>query len=199
MDRGGPQVVGPAMTSRKDAPCRPTPHQALRAATAGAHEALDRRFGAFDLGDREDYGRFLLAHAAAIEPVEQALDRAGMGGLIDDWTERRRSALIAADLAQLGLPLPPPLPFAPLKDDGAAWGAAYVVEGSRLGGSLLAGRVADDLPRAYLATPLPKGAWRKLLAKMDRALYPQAMREPAIAAALRVFALFDRAASLAAA
>ena len=44
-----------------------TAHQTLRAATGAAHERLDGRFGAFDLSQPQDYGRFLQAHAAALQ------------------------------------------------------------------------------------------------------------------------------------
>ncbi len=172
----------------------PTAHQLLRAATGIAHERLDARFGVFDLADTRDYGRFLQAHAAALMPVEAALDTAGMAALLDDWPARRRAALIAADLAALGLAMPAPVPVAPLANMAAAWGAAYVVEGSRLGGAMLARRVADDAPRAYLATPLPKGAWRLFLGRLDAALDADAARATAIRGALATFAVFEAAA-----
>ena len=168
-----------------------TAHQMLRAGTAGVHERLDQLFGGFDLADADGYGRFLTGHAAALFAVERALDVAGMAALLDDWPDRRRSGLIAADLAALGLPAPAPAPLAPLDDAGAAWGAAYVVEGSRLGGALLARQVADGLPKAYLATPLPKGAWRKFLVMLDEALYGHVMRASALSAALAVFTTFE--------
>jgi heme oxygenase len=168
--------------------------QSLRAGTAEAHETLDARFGGFDLAHRDDYARFLLAHAAALPPVERALDEVGMADLLDDWPMRRRAGLIADDLAAMGVALPPPLPAPSLTDPAAAWGAAYVVEGSRLGGAMLARRVDDGLPRAYLATPLPAGAWRKFLASMEVALYSESMRASATGSALDIFALFARAA-----
>src|SRR5690348_14674131 len=50
----------------------------LRAATAEAHAALDRCLQAFDLTTRAGYGRFLAANAAALLPLERALEDAGV-------------------------------------------------------------------------------------------------------------------------
>lgn len=147
--------------------------------------------GGFDLAERGSYGQFLQAHAAAVSAVEAALDAAGMAALLDDWPERRRAAELAADLAALGLAAPLPLAFPAPAGPAATWGAAYVVEGSRLGGKLLARSVATGLPTAYLAAPQPPGAWRTFLAKLDDALHPEAMHAPAIRSALDVFALFE--------
>ena len=170
---------------------RPTARQALRSGTAVAHERLDALFGGFDLAERDGYAAFLAAHAGALAGVEAALDAAGMDRLIDDWPTRRRADLIRADLAALGHDMPAPQPVAPIAGAAEAWGAAYVLEGSRLGGAMLARGVGGNLPKTYLATPLAPGAWRKLLAMLDEALYPDAMRAPAIRSALAVFALFE--------
>lgn len=166
----------------------------LRAGTAEAHERLDARFGRFDLADADDYARFLTAHASALPAVERALDAGGMAALLDDWPARRRAGLIAADLAALGRPVPPPLPAPVPADPAALWGAAYVVEGSRLGGAMLARRVGAGLPTGYLATPLPAGAWRKFLAALENALYSDSMRASATRSALATFAIFSHAA-----
>jgi len=169
---------------------------ALRAATAEDHARLDGLFERFDLGDRDGYGRFLAAHAAAVPPIEQALDTAGMARLLPDWTSRRRSAAVRADLAALGLAVPPPLAAPLLADDAACWGTAYVIEGSRLGGALLARSVGNGLPRAYLAAPQPKGAWRDFLTRLEVALDSEGRLADATAAARATFAIFEAAGRL---
>jgi heme oxygenase len=163
---------------------------AIRAGTAEDHERLDHLFEAFDLGDRASYGRFLTAHARALPPVEAALDAADAGRWIPGWADRRRTASIFADLAALGLAPPPPADFPPLADDAECWGAAYVVEGSRLGGTLLARRVVAGLPRSYLAATQVKGAWAAFVAAMDAALGSAERTGRAIDAARRTFNLF---------
>lgn len=172
---------------------RSAAHAALRSGTAPDHERLDGLFERFDLTDPAGYRAFLTAHAAALPAVEQALDAAGFDALLSDWPERRRGAAIAADLAAIDTPLPPPLPFAAIGTPAAAWGAAYVVEGSRLGGKMLSQRVAEGLPKAYLATPQPAGAWRKFLEKLDNALQTPQEIAAATASARAVFALFEQA------
>lgn len=49
-------------------------HRVLREGTRAEHERLDALMTGFNLGDRNSYTRFLLAHAEALLPVETALD-----------------------------------------------------------------------------------------------------------------------------
>lgn len=165
-------------------------HQALRAATRAAHDAVDRRFAGLSLDRPADYGRFLLAHAAAFLPAEQALTDAGAGSLIDDWDQLRRSPALHADLDALGLRPPPPAEPPAYADEAAVLGGAYVIEGSRLGGALLRRQVAPGLPRAFLDSVQPPARWRRLLALLDRALADRAAIARATEAALGTFALF---------
>ena len=146
----------------------PDVRAALRHGTALDHERLDALFGGFRLGDPADYRAFLTAHAMALPAIEQALDTAGFADQLDDWPRRRRSDAVVADLAALGAPVPTPFAAPLLATPAAQWGAAYVVEGSRLGGALLARSVPEDLPRSYLGTPQAPGAWRMFLDSLDK-------------------------------
>jgi len=163
--------------------------QQLRAATAPDHAAVDARFGGFRLGDAAEYGRFLLAHARALPAVERAL--AGAGEALPAW--RARTGALAGDLAALGLALLTPLRFA--VGGAARWGALYVIEGSRLGGTLLAREVPAALPRDYLAARHEAGEWRRLLAAIEAraGLADDTWRAAAIAGARDTFALYGRA------
>lgn len=166
-------------------------HADLRAATATEHEAVDAAFAGYDLADPASYGAFLTAHARALPAIERAL--AGVAGLPP---LRPRALLLAADLAALRLPLPEPLPFAAPADPARAFGMAYVIEGSRLGGGMLARRVPPALPRAYLAATHDPGEWRAFGQALDAA----AANDPAwlaraTAAAIDVFALYRQAAA----
>jgi len=166
---------------------------ALRRGTASDHERLDSLFGGFRLDDPIQYRAFLTAHAMALPAVEQALDEAGFAAQLDDWPQRRRGDAIAADLTALGAPVPARLVAPRLDTVAAQWGAAYVIEGSRLGGALLARGVPDDLPRSYLATPQAPGAWRKFLECLDKHLrLPQDITQ-ATETARAVFGLFEQA------
>jgi heme oxygenase (biliverdin-IX-beta and delta-forming) len=166
---------------------------ALRSATAPDHERLDALFGQFRLDDPTDYRAFLTAHAMALPAIEHALDTAGFAALLDDWPARKRGPAIAADLATLGQPAPALLAAPPLDTPAAQWGAAYVVEGSRLGGALLARGVAETSPTSYLGTPQAPGAWRNFLARLDEQLRSPDEIAAAIEAARGTFALFEQA------
>jgi heme oxygenase (biliverdin-IX-beta and delta-forming) len=184
------------MRAGLDAPAEPNhvgdmavPHLALRAATAADHERVDAAFGRFALSDQAGYVRFLEAHARALPAVEAALAGTRPAVLL-----RPRAPLIAADLAALGAAAPTPLPLDLPADKGAAWGMAYVIEGSRLGGRLLAKSVPADLPSTYLADVHRPGEWRAFLAALDEALADADALAAAIPAARRTFALYRDAA-----
>jgi heme oxygenase len=136
--------------------------QRLRAATAPAHDAVDAAFGAHDLADAAAYAKFLIAHARALPAVEAAL---AARTTLPAW--RERTSLLTADLADLGVPMPPPHPFALPDRTDADWGALYVIEGSRLGGVMLARTVPPALPTRYLGAKHLPGEWRELLAAIE--------------------------------
>jgi heme oxygenase len=168
-------------------------HAALREATAAAHDRLDGLFARFDLADARAYGAFLQAHAAAVLPIEEWLDRAGAGVVVADWPARRRTALIAADLASLGLVSRAGHAFAAPETPAAVAGVLYVIEGSRLGGRYLARRLGTGLPHGFLDPGAGQPSWPALLAAIDRVLADPATHPPAIAAANEVFARFEAA------
>lgn len=159
----------------------------LRAETAAAHDAVDAAYGRYDLADPSSYRLFLEAHARALPAVERAL----AGAPLPAW--RERTTALAADLAALGAPMPPPLPLDSPDAAAAAWGMLYVTEGSRLGGVLLERAVAADLPRAYLSARHLPGEWRALLAGLDEAAGSEEWTDAVIAAARRVFDLYGAA------
>lgn len=170
------------------------PRQQLRESCAEAHAAVDALFSRFDLGIATDYGRFLRAHAAAALPLEQALGAHGMAKAFPLWAEHRRADALRADLVTLDSEPPEPLKAPFLHTPAQLWGAAYVLEGSRLGGRVLAGRVAEGLPRQYLATSAGPAYWPSFLAALDLALASPEARTEAAAAAQQVFMLFMTAA-----
>lgn len=168
---------------------------ALRSATAADHARVDALFSAHDLSNARGYGDFLVAQARAHLPVEAALDAYGVEALLPDWPERRRAGALIADLGELSRALPEPLPLPPfVDDDAAALGIVYVLEGSRLGGSLLNRSIADHLPRRFVGSPARPGSWRNLLTLLDRALADPERLKRAEAAARATFARFADAA-----
>lgn len=141
--------------------------EALRHRTAACHERVDRAFSGFDLADAASYRAFLVAHARALPAAE------AIGTAITLPPVRPRTPLLAADLATLGVAMPVALGFAPPTGDAAAWGVRYVVEGSRLGGGILAKRVGAGLPHAYLSARHEPGEWRAFAQAIDQAAAAQ--------------------------
>lgn len=172
-----------------------TAHALLRAATRDAHDRVDAAFSAYDLTDDCDYAQFLAAHAAAFLPVEEALTDRGAEGLFPGWVVRRRGEALRADLAELGVAPLSPIAAPAFGGDAPLAGGAYVLEGSRLGGRLLATRVGPALPRRFLsASPTPDGGWRDFIALLERILYSDVERQVATASAVATFACFEQAA-----
>lgn len=162
----------------------------LRARTAAAHDRVDTAFSDYDLADRAHYGAFLTAHARALPAAEAFIARHPALP-----RSRPRTTLLAEDLAALDLALPAPL--ASLEGDCApyAWGVQYVVEGSRIGGSLLARRVAPGLPVAYLGARHEPGEWRAFGHALDAeaARYDSDWIDAAASGAAACFDLYARA------
>lgn len=115
------------------------------------------------------YGAFLAASAAALIPLELALERAGVSEWLPDWPQRTRRAAVAADLAALGLDAPAFQPASVPSRDFAV-GLLYVLEGSRLGARFLARQVqaaGAGLPLSYLTHGEGQDLWRSFLAWLE--------------------------------
>jgi heme oxygenase len=166
----------------------------MRTATAEAHARVDTIFSRFPLGQACGYRAFLRAIAAAHVHVEAAIERSGAAArLVGDWPERRRAALLCADLEELGEACPVADGRWAFDDEAALLGAIYVLEGSRLGGALLRKQVPAQLPRRFLSASAPAGAWRALSALLDRELSDGQKLDRAISAARQVFTSFEAA------
>lgn len=134
----------------------------LREATAAAHERVDARFGTYDLGARDDYARFLAEHACAVGAAEAYLAQAA-----PNLPWRPRMPLLRADLAALDREVPAHGSLDLAANPALADGVVYVLEGSRLGGQLLAKQVGAGLPNAYLGAAHLPGEWRDLRQAID--------------------------------
>lgn len=169
----------------------------LRERTRSAHDRVDAAFGRFDLADRLAYGEFLAAQAAAILPVEERLTATGAAQISPAWQEHRRARLLLADLASLGLKLPPLVGAPVLPCTEAVAGALYVLEGSRLGAKLLSRTVPAAFPSSFLNAPQDAGRWAGFVKSLDLLLDTPHRQGVAVAAALETFACFERAVNLA--
>jgi len=170
----------------------------LRQATAPLHEQVDAAFSSFSLDQPDGYRRFLRAHSRVLSATEIALERAGFADLLDDWPMRVRRHALWADLAELECPPPPALSLPSLSDFASCWGVAYVLEGSRLGGRVLARRIRQanpTVPVRYLEHGDVARLWPAFLARLEQDAASCAW-DPMLVAAERSFALFTEAAAL---
>ena len=126
----------------------------LRASTGVSHESVEESLDllAADLG-AERLGAVLACllgfHAAAEASLERWAARHAVAAEVDrlDWPARRKAHLLTADLVALGRSgaevdrLPRMTTLAPIGTAAGAYGRLYVVEGSTLGGQVIARRL----------------------------------------------------------
>lgn len=159
----------------------------LRAATHELHEQLDRRLPiAREDAGPADYAAHLRAMRPWLRSVRDALAAPGIRGL-DDIAERaeRRLAALDLDLEDLGAAggeapegaSPSGLAQAAARESAFAWGLAYVLEGSQLGGAAmhkrLGPRLAPHPMRYFQPVDAPGGLaaqWRDFVAQLGAAL-----------------------------
>jgi heme oxygenase (biliverdin-IX-beta and delta-forming) len=168
----------------------------LRASTARLHAVVDARFAPMLGSGEAGYRSFLLASAAAVLALEQALLAADVDAILPDWAQRARTAALRADLADLGIidvPVaPPPL----LAGEARQFGALYVLEGSRLGAKLLLpellarGSTRVQAATRYLRHGEGRRLWPSFLAQLESSQATRRRPDDAIAGARAAFALF---------
>ena len=164
----------------------------LRAETRLDHDAVDTVFSRFDLTSPAGYRQFLRAQGRCVGAVEQALE-ARTSHLVRDWSQRRRAGLLAADLRDMDDAVSDEVVAPDFDSDAAALGGVYVLEGSRLGGALLARRLYEGAPRRFLGTSQGNASWRSFVDLLERNLHREAERAAAIRAARSVFKCFEAA------
>lgn len=171
----------------------------LRTATHALHEALDARLPiAREDASLADYAAHLRALRPWLESVRHALAVSGDPGLgrVARRTERRLAAL-ALDLEDAGpaqsplqgeaaAPADAQLLAGPAHDPAFAWGLAYVLEGSQLGGvsmfKRLGPRLAPHPLRYFQPVDAPEGLpaqWKDFVAQLAAALRDPAAVEAA--------------------
>lgn len=164
-----------------------TLRDSLRQETADAHSRVDALFGSSDLGTDAGYSDFLRAQAIAWETLRPILD---VGSLA-------RADALRHDLAVLGIDRPSPLADPDLPGE-ASIGHRYVLEGSRLGSSVLLRELQKRSPRlaecagAYLEQSIDVMAWKQLSTRLQMDAEGCANRRALIDDALFMFELFER-------
>ena len=169
----------------------------LKQSTDTAHRRLDAGMVGLDLRKRDDYAAFLSLSAAALVPLEEAIENAASSARPSDWPARRRSGALLDDLQGVGAQAPDPIGV-PLLDGARAVGALYVLEGSRLGGQLLrrdAQASDDEIVRSNMRY-LSHGSelsWRAFTEWLDEVLAVGDELSAAVEGATEAFATFERA------
>ncbi|MGF6712039.1 heme oxygenase [Luteibacter sp. W1I16] len=176
-------------------------HLLLREATRAAHDAAEasprmRRLLAGDM-DEADYRRLLLAQWPLFSEWEAErrqwlAETAAASG----WVYVSRAERLAEDLFDAGAAIAASAAIAPPgKPNATAWGELYVIEGSALGGRLIARHLRERFPhlphRFYTVGEQLTAPWRSFQAILDEALTGEAARRDAVDGARRMFARFQ--------
>ena len=177
---------------------QPSRARRLKATTHDTHEKLDRSImQAASFTSVEGYGRFAQVQYLFHRDIQALYDDARLQALLPGLTDRRRMAVIARDLADLGLPLADSTPvFTPTAIDvPTALGWLYVAEGSNLGAALLRKEAAklglsDEHGARHLAPAAdgPAAHWRTFTAALDAAMLTPAEEERVMQGARAAFA-----------
>lgn len=168
----------------------------LKDGTADSHARVDRLMGGFDLLDRSDYAEFLTIHGRIVPPVERWLEGNGVRAALPDWGERQRTSALYHDIDQLGLT--PPQELSCVFDNTASSraGILYVLEGSRLGASLLVRRLNDtgaEFPSKFLTHGNGRPLWPNFVNWLNGQKFNPVESKRALQAAQDVFAFYEYA------
>ena len=176
----------------------------MRATTRARHAQLESRLGSHERPwTREKYGRLLQMSYAVIAPIEDLVVER-LGALVAAPPPATRAERLRADLEDLGhaprvrAGSPPPR----VDSQAAAFGVGYVLQGSLLGGAVIARQVRSDcagpeIPARYLelyGPDLPK-VWLRYCAALNEfgREAAEAERQGAVVAASATFEAFGAA------
>lgn len=163
---------------------------ALRHATGAAHGALDRSLRLAHEPSRRDVVLYLRAMEGFLEPLEAELWAHERLAHLEPERRARKAAWLRTDLEALGCaahgpraPLPPAVGRFP-----DCLGVAYVVEGSTLGGRVLARRPGLRGLRFFEGYGEATGRlWRELVAEVERVGAEPSDRSAILRAAVDTF------------
>ena len=170
-------------------------HDFLKAGTADLHARTDDLFGRIGFDTPAQYALFLIVQYEAFDEVEKLVAPYSARLQALDLQGAARGEALLADLRNLGVtvavPAPEPDAFASLDE---AAGAAYVLEGSRLGGRMLARMIRARLPEAplsFLDYPSPPGFWQAYIRKLDEFTVEKNRWAVILSGAIRAFGAFE--------
>lgn len=174
----------------------------LRTETRAAHEALEAQVPLTDPGlTLDDYAAVLRGFSAVVLPLERRLAELDLpAGL--EWPTRERSNLLRRDLADLHAEAAAPAHSWTDLTPAGALGACYVLEGSTLGGQVIARhlRRLDLTPERGARYFAGHGAdtgprWKAFMAALEASV-SGADADEVVAGADRTFTAFAEALSV---
>ena len=164
--------------------------ESLRHATRGQHQWLDAHLPLAHAGaGRAAYIQHLQMMQAWLQRVQPLLQQTGWG--------QACLGRVLRDLVQAGAAPHAPTtaaPAVPARDAAFAWGVAYVVEGSQLGGQVLYRRLKDALQPLTLDALRGLGAetgahWKQFIQALHEAVHEPACIAAACEGACWAFSL----------
>ncbi len=121
----------------------------IRAATSADHKKLEDQLYPFleNIHSKEQYAQLLNAFYGYIYPVQEKIAQFINRDLVTDMDQRRNASLIRDDIRTLDLSLNGTLSthLPDIFDHPSALGALYVLEGSTLGGKIIAKTITEKL------------------------------------------------------
>lgn len=170
----------------------------LRDACGAVHARLDARLCQIDFNNRAAYADMLARMSGPVSALESALSAGVAPVLFANWAGRLRAHALRADVEALGGAYRQRF-AAPIEHEADALGALYVLEGSRLGGRVLA-RMAGESNDAgvrgatcYFSHGANAGHWRSYLAVLETSPAVRATPARTTRAALDAFSAFEAA------
>lgn len=159
----------------------------LKRETRESHDRLDAAMGDLPVGSADGYALFLQTQYRSREPIERWIARA----LPADEAPPAQAPLIARDLAELGVALPPTADFV-LSEDADPVGLIWALAGSSLGNRTMLRqrqKIAAAGPEHFLSDTAMTEFFTRLRARIERPVSGDAAQR-AIAAAQAVFTAF---------
>jgi len=144
----------------------------LRDACKATHARLDARLSQVNFDDGRDYAEMLSRMSAPLSALESGLTAGIAPVLFSNWAARLRAHALRRDLALLDAPFLA-RQGAAIDSEAEAFGVLYVLEGSRLGGQVLAqmARSSRDpgvqAATRYLGHGARSGLWRSFLERLE--------------------------------